>query len=150
MTKPIRGKVAAVFNDREIAVNIGSTEGVSVGMLFDVMSLETGDIIDPDTTEVLGSIERTKVRVVVTEVHAKFSVTSAYQSMPGEKIDDHGLAFGPLARALMPSDWITRYEPQRTFFSYLYDLESDVQVGDPVRQVLKERDAKAELENVNS
>ena len=39
MTKPIRGKVARVLNTREIAINVGTANGVTVGMYFDVMDL---------------------------------------------------------------------------------------------------------------
>ena len=68
MTKPIRGKVARVLNTREIAINVGVEDGVTVGMYFDVMDLQYEDIRDPDTDEVLGSIERPKVRVKVIHV----------------------------------------------------------------------------------
>ena len=146
MTEPIRGKVAAVLNEREIALNIGSAKGVFVGMYFDVMSLESGDIRDPDTGEVLGSIERPKVRVQVTEVNKKFSVAS---TCPPEIMAVNPFALGPFARALMPSGWLTKYELSSPPFDSFKELDSYVDVGDPVRQVLKAHDAKAELENVN-
>ena len=68
MTKPIHGKVARVLNTREIAINVGAEKGVTIGMFFDVMEIHDEDIKDPDTDEVLGSIERPKVRVHVTHV----------------------------------------------------------------------------------
>ena len=52
MSVPIRGKVARVLNSREIAINLGSTNGVVVGMHFDVVDSKE-DIRDPDTKEVL-------------------------------------------------------------------------------------------------
>ena len=153
MTKPIRGKVAAVLNDREIAINIGSANGISVGMYFDVMSLESGDIRDPDTGEVLGSIERPKVRVQVTEVNKKFSVASTYRSKRvnvGGTLKNEIFNMGPIARALMPPKWVTKYETLKTseknFLEALDEEDSYVKIGDPVRQVLK---AQAELEDVN-
>lgn len=36
MTDPIRGKVAQVLSPRDIALNVGSANGVVVGMDFDV------------------------------------------------------------------------------------------------------------------
>lgn len=65
MTEPIRGKIARVFSAREIALNVGTAKGVTVGMYFDVMDA-CEDISDPDTGEVLGSIEHPKVRVEIT------------------------------------------------------------------------------------
>lgn len=153
MTEPIRGKVAAVLNDREIALNLGYANGVSVGMYFDVMSLESGDIRDPDTDEILGSIERPKVRVRVTEVREKFSVASTYRSKRvnvGGTFENKFFDMGPFARALMPSGWLTKYKPPPPSFDYLQERDSYVKVGDPVRQVLKERYGQAELEDVNS
>lgn len=157
MTEPIRGKVAAVLNEREIALNLGYANGVSVGMYFDVMSLESGDIRDPDTNEILGSIERPKVRVRVTEVREKFSVASTYRSKRvnvGGTFENKFFDMGPFARALMPPKWITKHETLKTseknFLEVLKEEDSYVKVGDPVRQVLKERYGQAELEDVNS
>ncbi len=147
MTEPIRGKVAAVLNEREIALNIGSAKGVFVGMYFDVMSLESGDIRDPDTGEVLGSIERPKVRVRVTEVQENFSVAS---DLPEEFMAVNPFALGPFARALMPSGWLKKYKLPSPSFHSFEELDIYVEVGDPVRQVLKAQDATAELEDVSS
>ena len=61
MTQPIRGKIACVLNEREIAINVGTAKGVAVGMYFDVMHAEVEDIIDPDTDEVLGSMNARKL-----------------------------------------------------------------------------------------
>ena len=49
MTKPIRGKVARVLNKHEIAINLGTAKGVTVGMYFDVLDAHYEDIKDPDT-----------------------------------------------------------------------------------------------------
>ena len=114
MTKPICGKVAEVLNDREIAINIGTDHGVDMGMYFDVLYPESGEIIDPDTKEVLGSIERKKVRVRVTEVQKKLAVASTYRS---EQVTPWWSHLGPFARALMPPSWITKYETKNTWES---------------------------------
>lgn len=59
----IRGKVARILNSRELAINVGAADGVKVGMYFDVLDPKGEDIKDPDSGEVLGSLERPKVRV---------------------------------------------------------------------------------------
>ena len=66
MTKPIRGKVARILNSRDMVINVGSGSGVVVGMRFDVMDARGEDVEDPDTGEVLGSVERSKVRVEIS------------------------------------------------------------------------------------
>ena len=103
MTQPIRGKVAQVLNNREIAINLGTAKGVTIGMHFDVVDANGQNIKDPDTGEVLGSIEHSKARVKITRVQEKLSVATTYRS---EKVNVGGtrpaITLGPFARALMP------------------------------------------------
>ena len=63
MTKRIHAKVAKILNSREIVISAGQDKGVRVGMYFDVLDEEGEEIQDPDTGEVLGSLERKKVRM---------------------------------------------------------------------------------------
>ena len=150
MTEPIRGKVASLLNSREIAINIGYANGVTVGMYFDVMSLDSGEIKDPETKEVLGSIVRTKVRVRVTEVQEKLAVANFASTYERATVDS---SFGPYARSLMPASWINKYEIETLKKSDLFspvDIDgddSDVKVGDTVVQVIED---KVERENANT
>ena len=149
MTEPIRGKVAKVLNSREIAINIGSANGVTEGMYFDVMSLDSGEIKDPVTNKVLGSIKRTKVRVRVTEVQEKWAVASTYE----RATVDSPASFGPFARSLMPASWINKYEIETLRKSDKFspvdidEDDSDVKVKDPVVQVIED---KVEQENAKN
>ena len=156
MTKPIRGKVARVLNAREIAINRGTANGVTVGMYFDVKDPKEEDIKDPDTGEVLGSIERPKVRVQVTHVQEKLSVAATYRSkrvnLGGSvHLGAAALSLGPFARALMPSGWITKYETlkktetPRAKFDDLEEEDSFVNTGDLVVQVIEEVDTEVEV-----
>ena len=149
MTEPIRGKVARVLNEREIAINIGTAHGVGVGMHFDVMDAGE-DINDPDTGEVLGSIERPKVRVQVTYVNGRLSVATTYRTK-GITIGDleklrNYRKIGPFARSLMPPEWVARYETgDYTEIlgppDILSEKNSYVKVGDPVVQVPETEEA---------
>ena len=126
-----------MLNEREIAINVGAARGVAVGMYFDVIDTHGKEIKDPDTEEVLGSIERPKVRVKITHVQEKLAVASTYKSESVNIGGDGGL-LGPFARSLMPSEWIKKYETLRTKdkdWSHLYEEDSYVKVGDPVLQV---------------
>ena len=128
MTEPIRGKVARVLSTREIALNIGTAEGVTVGMHFDVMGVRE-DITDPDTGEKLGSLERPKVRVRVIYTQEKFSVASTYQ-----------MNLGPVARSLMPPNWVTKYETLKKTAGTIDNLDAEngpIKVGEPVVQVIE-------------
>lgn len=75
----MRGKVAAILNERELVINLGSANGVEEGMKFKVIEPERR-ILDPDTQELLGTFDREKVRVKVVEVNPRYSVGSTYET----------------------------------------------------------------------
>ena len=134
MTKPIKGKVARVLNTREIAINKGSTDGVAVGMYFDVIDIYYSNIKDPDTKQVLGSIERAKVRVKIIDVQEKLSLATTYRTEKentGPRISD----------LILGSGRITSHETLKTGGKLgnqpneLDEEDSYVKTGDPVVQV---------------
>ena len=147
MITPIRGKVARVLNTREIAINVGVKDGVTVGMYFNVMDLQYEDIRDPDTDEVLGSIERQKVRVKIIHVQEKLSLATTYRS---KRVNTGGrdfLSLGPFARSLMPPNWVTRYETLSKIEKnrgVLDEEDSYVKIGDPVVQIIEAIDTEGE------
>lgn len=141
---PIRGKVARILNSRELAINVGTNDGVVVGMHFDILDPKGEDITDPDTGEVLGSIDRPKVRVQVVKVHERLSVASTYKKHE-VNVGGRGsnLGVGNLADLFMPPRYVTKYETLKTTEKTWEDLEekeSFVKTGDPVVQVITEVD----------
>ena len=141
---PLRGKVARILDSRSLVINIGSQHGVRIGMYFDVMDTTGGCIRDPDTNEILGSVERPKVRIRIIGVQDKLSVASTYRKTISN-IGGTGAAidFG-FTRALMPPKWVTEYETLKTDEQTWEDLseeESRVKTGDPVSQVTPEEEA---------
>jgi len=153
MTKPICGKVARVLNTREIAINLGVKDGVTIGMYFDVIDLQYEDIRDPDTDEVLGSIERPKVRVQVIQVQEKLSLATTYRSTRVNTGGRDFLSLGPFARSLMPPNWVTKYETLSKIEEnrdVLDEEDSYVKVGDPVVQVIEGSDTKREALTENT
>ena len=148
MIQQINGKVSRVLNTQEIAMNIGTTNGVTVGMYFDVIDANQHDITDPDTGEVLGYIDRPKVRVKVTHTQEKLSVATTPNANGADTdiIKDFTFismaTFGPIAKALMePSLLATRKMWQKR------STTDSVQIGDPVVQVLEVD--QPEQENTN-
>ena len=137
MTELIRGKVARILNSREMVINIGSRNGVVVGMRFDVMDTKGERVRDPDTRELLGSVERSKVRVEISKVQERLSVASTYRT---EKVNVGGTGLGSsLGDIFMPAKWETRYETLKTNEQTWEDLDerdSFVKIGDPVVQVM--------------
>ena len=113
-TEPIRGKVARILNSREVALNIGKEHGVESGMLFDILSPNGLPIEDPDTDEVLGSVDLPKVRVKINRVYDRVSVATTYRT---KRVNVGGLGLEPggtvraMSRSLFaPPKWETRYE----------------------------------------
>ena len=164
MITPIRGKVARVLNEREIAINIGTAHGVAVDMYFDVIDPHYENIKDPDTNEALGSLRRPKVRVRITHVQERLSTAMTYRSKKVNPGDSRGYdLLGPFARSLMPSGWTTKYETTKYETlrktgklgnepNELEEHESYVNTGDPVVQVIEEIDTerKALTENTEA
>ena len=133
------GKVARVLNTKELALNIGSDAGVQIGMKFDFMSHKLEDIRDPDTNEVLGSINRPKVRVRVSYVDEKLSIATTFKKTT---VNIGGTAqlmpSSAFAKALLPPNWVERNETLRTSEKTWDDLdesESYVKTGDVAVEV---------------
>ena len=142
MKQPIRGKVARILNSREVALKIGSRDGVGVDMYFDILDPQMQDISDPDSEEVLGSILRPKVRVRVTWVDDRLSVATTFRKTTvnvGGQMPDVGLyGLSSFSRALMPQKWVTKYETLKsrdTEMEPLAEDESFVGRGDAVVEV---------------
>ena len=145
MTEPIRGKVARILNSREIVITVGSKDGVTIGMRFDVMDTTGENITDPDTGELLGSVERQKVRVEISKVQEKLSVASTYK----KKDVNVGGNIGFASQMFMPVKWVTKYETLKTdeqTWEDLHEMDSYVKTGDPVVEVLNDIDKRSEPE----
>ena len=145
MRSRLEGKVARVLNSREIVINLGLNNGIKPGMLFDVVDPKGEEIVDPETKEILGSLERPKVRVKVIAVHPKMSVASTYKT---REINVGGSgksgifaveqATSILVHDLLPPKWIKEIETLKTTEKTWEDLDSKdsyVKIGDPVVEV---------------
>lgn len=140
-TSPIRGKIAKIISSWEVALNVGSDQGVEVGMLFDILSPKGFGVRDPETGEELGSIDVPKARVKVTRVNSKLSVASTYRTKR-VNIGGSETALSALAVIFQPPKWETHYETLKSTGAFepaaeeLDEKDSYVAVGDPVVQVL--------------
>ena len=76
----IEGRVAQLLNARELVINRGSSHGVVDGMKFAVLAQFPLEIRDPETDQVVGTIDREKVRVRVMQVMEKISICSTYRT----------------------------------------------------------------------
>ena len=146
--KAIHGKVARVLNSREVALNIGSEQGVEVDMLFDILTPEGYDIMDPDTGEALGSVGRAKTRVRVTRVQERLSVAATYRAKDVTETEmkrSKRYAYKGV-RLFEPPNWVIQRETIKTTeptWDELSDEERHISTGDPVVQVFYDDDLDA-------
>ena len=137
----IRGKVARILTSRQLALNIGSQHGVTIGMKFDVLDPKGDDITDPDSGERLGSLYRPKVRVQIIEVQERLSVAETFRKREVNIGCTGGFYIGGIADMLRPPKWVTKFETLKTDEKTWEDLDesqSYVKTGDPVIQVIEE------------
>jgi hypothetical protein len=122
-------------------LNVGTKDGVELGMKFDVLDPKGDSITDPETHEVLGSVLRPKVRVKVILVDERLSVAATYRV---KKARTTGLGLGSTAfSGLFTQPLVDRVETLKTTEKTWEDLDesqSFVKTGDPVVQVLQTED----------
>ena len=100
---------------------------------------------DPDTGEMLGHLDREKIRVKIVQVNPKFSIGKTYQTYlvnVGGTFPDFTQTF---RRVLEPRREVTRVRTSRTDDSVnlepMGEKSSFVKVGDPVVQLEGESDS---------
>jgi len=133
----IEGKVSGVLNERELTINKGSNHGVHEGMKFKILAEKPVEIHDPDSNELLGTVDREKVIVKASEVSQKFSICKTFRkTIVGSNI----MAFSELS--LM---WSPRREIPETLKAEdaalpppLSEEESYVKKGDRVIQIIED------------
>lgn len=88
--KKIEGLVASIMNARELAINVGRKDGVLHGMRFAVLAAKPLEVRDPETNEVLDTIDREKVRVEASEVREKITICRTYRitRIPGTALGE--------------------------------------------------------------
>lgn len=123
----IRGKVARVLNSTDLAINRGSDDGVSVGMRFAILSDRGADISDPDTGEVLDSIEIAKTLVKIISVTPHLSVGRTFRSKGGGGIASALSIVGTARDETLRTD-------ERRLQQELDPKDSFIKVGDEAQQ----------------
>jgi hypothetical protein len=138
--EPLRGAVAAILTDRELAINLGSDNGVKAGMKFAVLNSKGLDITDPTTEEPIGSIAIPKVIVEVSRVEPRVSVARTFKKRR-RNIGGQGLGgLAGMGNLFDPPKYVDEWESLRTDqkpqIKELPESASYVERGDPVVQVL--------------
>lgn len=145
-TKPqrIEGRVAQILNARELVINIGQDNGVLEGMKFAILSEAPTEIRDPETGELLDTIDREKVRVKASEVRSKITICKTFvvKEIAGGKLHSSAVealfGVGTIAHELRPPRSIveTLKAEDKDFLPPLSPEESYVKIKDRVIQIL--------------
>lgn len=136
MDDRIRGAVAQILNRRELVINVGADSGVAEGMRFAVLNRRGLEVKDPDTGDVLGSVDRPKVLVEVVRVQPRLSIARTFRS---RRKNVGGGSFA-LEFFGTPAKWIkvpeTLQLEDKPYEEELDEQQSYVKIGDPVVQVV--------------
>ena len=140
----LTGKVAAILNPRELAMNIGASAGVERDMIFVLVG--EAELKDPDTQEVLGTVRHEKGRVKVVVVKDKFAIARTFdtyevniggvgQDLASEIGQLLESSSGSFSRYFDPPNWVTRvktleYEDTGLARSPLAEQKIFAKVGD--------------------
>lgn len=139
-TKPIEGQVASILTPRELVINAGGDKGVQVGMRFAVLNRQGINIVDPATTELLGSVPIAKVLVEIVRVEPKLSVARTFNKRRVNVGGAGALGRYGLETLFAPPKYVDEWETLRTNqkpqAQELPEKDSYVKTGDPVVQVL--------------
>jgi hypothetical protein len=124
----IEGKVAQLLDTQSLVINRGSEHGVNVGMRFAVLNPRGAEIRDPDTNEVIGSVEMEKVLVKVVRVEPLLAVARTFRTFRTGSLFPWAQV-GATRRETLRTD-------ETTYREELDPKDSYIKVGDPVVQVL--------------
>ena len=142
MSDPLRGAVAALLTNRELVINLGTEQGVTEGMRFAVLNSHGVDIHDPETSEVLGSVDVPKVIVEAVRIEPRLTVARTFNKRRRNVGGSGGVSTLALSGLFEPPKWVEEWETLRTTekpqIKELPEEDSYVKIGDPVVEVRNE------------
>lgn len=135
----IEGKVAGILTKRELVINRGVADGVEIGMRFAILNRQGIDVKDPDTDEVLGSVEMVKTIVKVVRLDGEHLCTArTFRTIAGTRSVASALASSTFANIVgVPDRTETlQIDQNSTLREELAPEESFVKVGDPAVEAI--------------
>ena len=132
----IEARVARILSARELVLNKGSDDDVNVGMRFAILNSKGTDIVDPESGEVLGSVEVEKTLVKVVRIYDRLSVARTFRTFhtPGGALYSGVGAFTALTRP--PTTTVESLETdEQRLKDELDEEDSYVKIGDLAVQI---------------
>jgi hypothetical protein len=138
----IEGKVATVLNERELVLNVGSEEGVKVGMRFKILYPDGIEITDPDTGAQLGSVEWPKTEVKIVNVQPHMAVGRTFRTIT---IPESGSRYSGI-RSVLYGTGLDDYIPEKQVVETLRSSDGFAEKElDPSESVVKRGDPAVEI-----
>ena len=147
----IEGLVADVLTNRELAINRGAKHGVEIGMRFRILANRGTDIRDPETGEILGTVEILKTVVKIVDVKENLSVGRTFRTLR-QGSNSFGSQSNALTELFKPSTTVieTLEVDGRFSRAELTPEESYVKLGDRAVQIVRSEDDPIDSITVNS
>ena len=79
-------KVIQIISDKRIVINAGKNE-VQTGDILRVIEKNSEEIVDPDTNEVLGTLDYIKATITVEYVYEHMSICKNYETKTVNALD---------------------------------------------------------------
>lgn len=79
-------KVIKIISDKRIVINAGKNE-VQTGDILRVIEKNSEEIVDPDTNEVLGTLDYIKATITVEYVYEHMSICKNYKTKTVNALD---------------------------------------------------------------
>ena len=79
-------KVKKIISDKRIVINAGKNE-VQTGDILRVIEKNSEEIVDPDTNEVLGTLDYIKATITVEYVYEHMSICKNYETKTVNALD---------------------------------------------------------------
>ena len=79
-------KVIKIISDKRIVINAGKNE-VQIGDILRVIEKNSEEIVDPDTNEVLGTLDYIKATITVEYVYEHMSICKNYETKTVNALD---------------------------------------------------------------
>lgn len=133
LDRGLQGRIAQILTERELVINIGEQDGVEEGMQFAVLAGSPVQIQDPETGELLGQLDREKVRVEAIRVMERMSVCATYET----RIVGGLYGIWDVSEMFRPKERVpkTLRATRESYPPPLSSTESYVKIGDVVREL---------------
>src|SRR5699024_13033 len=88
-------KIVKILDEYNVVINAGLSHGLKQGDQFQILDKEGSDVIDPDTQEVIGTLDLIKATVEVTELQEKMCICSSRHTIkPNSLLSSTALSVG--------------------------------------------------------